>query len=350
MSDPAVSVLMAAYNGATLIEETLASLAAQSFGDFEVLVVDDCSTDDTRDVVRRWRDPRVRLIEASVNGGPVRARNIAFAAARGRYCAGLDQDDLCHPDRFSRQVAFLDAEPAIALVATAARVLEDGTHHVSQLPAHTTPALVDWLLHVSNPLVWSSVMIRASAARELSVFGRSDVMFAEDFDLYHRLRHHGGIARIDDELTIYRAHAGGASQRHTARMVASARTVLLDVYQTILGDGAEAAATLIARHVLGNDPVPDRVTLSSLASALLDLQEAYIARHRPAREDYRLIRYQTARLWWRVCRRAVRSGTLPISDVLRLRPDHLGLGHASLDDIVMTGLVGSARRFSAGAR
>ncbi|MBM3929618.1 MAG: glycosyltransferase, partial [Sphingomonadales bacterium] len=71
---PTVSVVMAAYNGAHLIEETLASLQGQTFEDFEVLVVDDCSTDDTRAVVRRWPDARVRLIEAPVNGGPVRAR------------------------------------------------------------------------------------------------------------------------------------------------------------------------------------------------------------------------------------------------------------------------------------
>ena len=95
MTPPAVSVIMAAYNGADLLPATLATLQKQSFTDFEVIVVDDCSKDSTREVLRAWPDPRVRMIALAENGGPVRARNRAFAEARGRYIAGLDQDDLC---------------------------------------------------------------------------------------------------------------------------------------------------------------------------------------------------------------------------------------------------------------
>ncbi len=84
MTAPTVSVIMAAYNGAAWLPETLQSLAAQTFPDFEVLVVDDCSTDDTRDLVASWPDARVRLIALGANGGPVRARNRAVAEARGR--------------------------------------------------------------------------------------------------------------------------------------------------------------------------------------------------------------------------------------------------------------------------
>ena len=84
VGDPSVSVIIAAYNGAAIIEETLASLQAQTFTDFEVIVVDDGSTDATREVVAAWPDPRVRLIAMERNGGPVIARNRGVAAARGR--------------------------------------------------------------------------------------------------------------------------------------------------------------------------------------------------------------------------------------------------------------------------
>nr|MDQ2879344.1 glycosyltransferase family 2 protein [Pseudomonadota bacterium] len=143
-SAPTVSVIMAAYNGADLIGETLASLKAQTFGDFELMVVDDRSTDDTLAVLRAETDPRIRVIAAEENQGVVRSRNRAVAAARGRYLAALDHDDLCHPDRFARQVAFLDAHPDTVLVGTGSDVIEDGVIHPSRLAPLTTPALVEW--------------------------------------------------------------------------------------------------------------------------------------------------------------------------------------------------------------
>ena len=111
MSAPAVSVVMAVYNGAALLPETLASLRAQTFTDWELVAFDDCSKDDSIAVLRAFGDPRIRVIAAAENGGPVVARNRAFAEARGRYVAGLDQDDISLPERFAKQVAFLDTHP-----------------------------------------------------------------------------------------------------------------------------------------------------------------------------------------------------------------------------------------------
>ena len=108
MTAPLISVVMPTWNGAALIGETLNSVAAQTLGDFEVLVVDDCSSDGTRDLVSAWPDRRVRLLTMEQNGGPVLARNRAVAEARGRFIVGLDHDDLCSPHRFARQVGLPD--------------------------------------------------------------------------------------------------------------------------------------------------------------------------------------------------------------------------------------------------
>lgn len=343
MNTPTVSVIMAAYNGAGLIEETLVSLEKQTLADFEVIVVDDCSTDDTREILRGWSDPRVRLVEAETNGGPVRARNRALAEARGRYIAGLDQDDLCRPDRLQRQVAYLEANSRVVLVAAAANILEDGAIRRSRLPANTTPALVGWLLQIMNPLVWSSVMLRGDVARELDPFTRPEILYAEDFDLYHRLRRYGAIARIDEPLITYRSHPGGASQCHTARMIGSAETVLGEAYAPLLGDSAEEAAALVARHVMAGVPVASRDALRQLGTLIAMLQASYLDSGSFDRESVKLIRWETARLWWRIGRRAVRSGALGLTDALAVRPDHLGLGHAGIDDLLLSGLVGRAR-------
>ncbi|GAA0323181.1 hypothetical protein GCM10009087_36840 [Sphingomonas oligophenolica] len=343
MSAPAISVIMAAYNGAALIGDTLRSLQAQSFGDFEVIIVDDCSTDDTRAVVRGFDDARIRLISSGTNQGVVAARNRAVAEARGRYIAALDHDDLCRPDRFLRQFTHLEANPGTVLLGTAASILEDGVVHPGRLAPVSTPALIEWLLRIENPLVWSSVMMRGDAARQLDPFTRPEMVFAEDFDVYHRIARFGAIARLDEELVIYRRHTGGASQRHIDSMTGRATDVLAETNAALLGDEAMAIADLIVRHVMGQQPVPDRHTFKRLGEALVRLQDDFLATRKPDPHSRRLIRWETARRWARIGRIGLRSGQLDLGDAVAVRPDHLGLGYAGIDALVMSRLVGGAR-------
>lgn len=344
---PVVSVVMAAYNGAALIGETIASLRAQTFPDWELIVVDDGSRDDTRAVVRTIDDPRVRLIEGQENVGPVRARNRAFASARGRYIAGLDQDDLCHPERFARQVAWLDRHPDTVLVATAADELHGDRIVPSQLPPVTTPALLEWLLHVQNPLVWSSTLFRAEAARGFPEMTRPDYRYAEDFDLYHRLARVGRIARIDEVLLTYRSHDGGASSQFVATMTGSAAQVLAEAYAAILPDPDQIARDIVD-YVMERAPVPDGDTLRRIGTAIGALQAHFLATRRPDRDSQWLIRWETARLWARIGRAALRSGTVTLGERLLARPDHLGLGHAAPGELIASGLLGAARRNGVG--
>ncbi len=344
---PTVSVIMAAYNGAALITETLASLSAQTFGDFEVIVVDDCSTDSTREVIAAWPDPRVRLVALEQNGGPVRARNRAIAEARGRYIAALDHDDLCHPERFARQVAYLDAHPDTVLLGTAADILEEGTTHASSYAPATTPHLVAWLTRIENPLVWSSVMVRTEAARKLDPFTRPDILYAEDFDLYHRIQPLGRIARLDTPLLTYRSHPGGISKRFTDTMEANSLRVLTEAYRPLFGDVAEAKAALVAEYLMAKRPVPDRGTLSALGETLAALQAAYFGAYDCDAQDVRMIKWETARRWGQVGRTGLRAGTIGVADILAVRPEHLGLGYAGLEALMWSGLVGGVRRMGA---
>lgn len=341
---PAVSVIMAAYNGAEFLPATLATLQKQTRGDFEIIVVDDRSTDHTLDVLRSWPDPRLRVIALEQNGGPVRARNRAVAEARGRYIAGLDQDDLCLPERFARQVAYLDAHPETVMVASATEVLDGARLLPSPHVAYTSPALLRWLIRIENPFVWSSVMVRADAARRLTPFTRPEILYAEDFDLYHRLSALGPIARIDTPLLAYRRHAGGASQRYEDIMLTSARRVLAGAYAPVLGEDADAAAALVVEHLMHRQPVPDRATLARLGDVLVRLQEAFLREQPCETADVRLVRWTTARRWADVARASLRSGTLTLAEALRVRPPHLGLGHAGLEELLWARLIGRARR------
>lgn len=345
---PTVSVVIPGYNGAAFIGETLQSLARQTLADWEAIVVDDCSADDTRAIVRGWGDPRVRLIENAENGGPVRTRNRAVAAARGRYIAGLDQDDLCLPERLARQVAYLDAHPDVALVGTQAEQFHGRRVSAMHYAPHTTPDLIGWLSWIENPLVWSTVMVRADVARMLQPFTRPEILYAEDFDLYHRIRPLGRIARIDTPLLLYRQHAGGASKRFTDTMRASAMRVLAERHAPLLGEaGATDLAMLLVLHNMGGLPVPDRATLVRLGEGIAALQAAFLQQERPNAESRKLIRWETARRWARIGRAGLRSGSVGLSDVLAARPPHLGLGYAGLETLLWSGAVGAVRRMRA---
>lgn len=339
---PIVSVIMAVYNGAALLPETLASLQAQTFGDWELVAVDDCSKDDSVAVLERFGDPRVRVIRSEANGGPVVARNRAFAEARGRYVAGLDQDDISLPGRFARQVAYLDADPEVSLVSCATDFLIDGKRLPGNWPRPLTPVLIDWLMLVQNPIAWSSVMFRADAARRLDPFERPEMRYVEDFDLYQRLRPFGRLAQIDEVLMLYRCHAGGASNVFNATMRAHAELLLRERHAALPGAAAPDIAGLLVRHVMAREPVPDAETLNRLFAGIGALHAAFAAAH-PG-EDLAAVERGISLLWWRVCRAGVRSGSLLLHRALGNQP--LPLGQAA--DLVASQMIGGMRAMKRG--
>ena len=341
---PIVSVVIPVYNGAALIGDTLASLSAQTWQAWEAIVVDDASTDSTRDHVTAWPDPRVRLVCLPDNGGPVRARNHGVGLAQGRYIAALDADDICLPTRLAEQVAYLDASPEMVLVGTATETLRDGRVRPSTYPTHTTPALIDWLMCISNPLVWSSIMMRGTAARALDPFSRPERLYAEDFDLYHRLRPLGQLARLDTVLLRYRQHAGGISQRYADQLEARTIQVLEDRHRATLGQDAPRAARLIVRHLMRGNPVPDRATLVALGDILSRLLTTYFDEHALTPEDHDLICAETAQRWNLALRAGLRAGILTLADLRAVRPRTLSSGRSITAERLFSRAIGAVRQ------
>lgn len=348
MSDPAVSIIMATYNGATLLPQTLASLSAQTFADWELIAVDDGSRDETVEVLRDFADPRVRVIVSEKNEGPVIARNRAFAEARGRYIAGLDQDDIALPERFAQQVAYLDAHPETVLVSTAADFLIDGAIEPGNWPRPMPPALIDWLILIRNPLVWSSVMFRADAARRLDPLERPELRYVEDFDLYHRMRPFGQLAQIDEALTLYRCHALGASQVYNGIMRAHGEKLLADRHAALLGEASADFAALLVRHVMACEPVPDRQALEHLFAGIAALRVDFEKRGDYSPAELALVDREISRLWWSLCRAGIRSGMLRLHHALADRPSAVALGDGKPGDLMMSQLIGGVRAIKRG--
>jgi len=336
MEAPTVSVVMAAYNGAAFIRATIDSLFAQTMPDFEIVVADDCSKDDTLAVLATIDDPRLRVVKADRNGGPAVARNLAMSHARGRFIAGLDQDDLCHPERFARQLAYLDAHPDVVLVCSTIDMFEGEKQRADPYPDLTDPDAIDWMMGLLNPLSWSTAMMRSEAARALDPFERDDYRFAEDFDLYTRIRAHGRIGRIAEPLVRYRLHAGGASQAYEEGMIRAAGRVLADRHAALLGPDAAEAGLLLSRYAGASYPPPDAGTLARCGTIIARLLDAEGASAFP--------RKSSATLWWRIARSGLRVGHYGVTDLLRARPAFAGRGAAIHPALLRDAAIGAARR------
>lgn len=335
---PTISVVMAAYNGAAFIRETIDSLFAQTMPDFEIVVADDCSKDDTLAVLATIDDPRLRVVRAERNGGPAAARTLAMTHARGKFIAGLDQDDLCHPDRFARQLAYLEAHPDVAIVATTIEMFDGTKIRSDPYPDLVDPDEIDWTMWLLNPLAWSTALMRGEAARALDPFERDDYRFAEDFDLYARIRAHGRIGRIAEPLVRYRMHAAGASQAYEDGMIASAARVLADRYAPLFGADAMPAAVLMSRHAASGYAPADAATLRRCGEIIGTLLSAH------GHTAPRFAAGSASSLWWRMARSGLRTGRYGTVAALRARPAFAEPGGAMRLPMLRDSLIGAARR------
>ncbi|MGN6580911.1 MAG: glycosyltransferase family 2 protein [Bordetella sp.] len=135
---PAITVALSVLNGGKVLESAVRSVVEQSFVDWELLILDDGSTDDAIDKLPFLHDPRIIVVRDGRNIGLSGRLNQAVAMARGRYFARMDHDDLCHPERFARQVEFLDKHPEVDLLATQCATMDENGKPNGALPYATS--------------------------------------------------------------------------------------------------------------------------------------------------------------------------------------------------------------------
>ena len=206
--NPAVSVIMPVYNTERFVAETTESVLAQTFADFEFIIIDDGSTDRSREIVENFarRDPRVRVISRP-NKGLVATLNEGLAAATGPLIARMDADDLCDPRRFELQVTRLNEDSGLVAVGCcAAAIDEDG----NRLGDYATPLGHEEIesshLHGDSAIHHPSVMFRTEPVRRLG--GYRELVPCEDFDLWLRLGEVGRLANLPDRLITKRLFPG----------------------------------------------------------------------------------------------------------------------------------------------
>lgn len=305
-----ISVLVPAYNAERYILPSVLSVLAQTCEDFELLVVDDCSTDRTPDLLSSIRDRRLRVLRNPRNLGIVGTLNHAMAEARGRYIARMDADDYCLPTRFARQARFLDQHPDIVLVGAGTFLLEDGRVRHERRRSDPDPAVLRWQFLVSNPIGHSTMMFRADAVASLDAYLREDFRYAEDFDFSHRLLHVGDLAVLPENLVIYRLHQQNLTRTGRPVMIAKAAAVLARAYAGLLGGDRTAEATLVAEHLMAGEPVRSLAVLERLGGLLDQLATAFVAAHALSEGQAARVAAHAGEVWWAAVQASLRAGAV----------------------------------------
>jgi cellulose synthase/poly-beta-1,6-N-acetylglucosamine synthase-like glycosyltransferase len=212
MNEPAVTVVIPAFNAAPFIGDALRSIREQTLKGVEVLVVDDASTDDTVREATRFAGEMDLTVLTQPNAGPAAARNRGIQRARSRYCAFLDADDVMLPERLQAQLEMLAAEPDLGLVHTDLMTFDDrGVIHRTRR-AFSEPCggmVLDKLL-LNNFITTSTVMAPTACLKEVGMFGESRRV-SEDFELWLRMAARWKVGFIDQPLVQYRRRPGSLS-------------------------------------------------------------------------------------------------------------------------------------------
>ena len=234
---PRVSIIMAVYNAARYLREAIDSVLTQDFTDFEFVIVDDCSSDGTPEIIAGYADPRIVYLRNERNAGQTPSLNRALRASRGEYVARIDGDDAYRPGKLRHQVAFLDAHTDVAVCGTAAvRVDGDGREFGLYIPP-VQPQDIRFAIHHRVPVCHVSVMMRREAVVACGGYDEQ-YKYAADYALWSTLLTHGyRIANLAAPLTKYRefraslgaVHKLGTAGDESARIIAANAETLAHV-------------------------------------------------------------------------------------------------------------------------
>lgn len=203
---PKVSVYMPAYNMEKYIAEAIESILNQTFSDFEFIIINDGSTDNTAKIVREYaaRDKRIKFIDNKKNRGFIAASNDGLDAACGEYIAKMDSDDISMPTRLARQVAFLDSHPDIGMIGCGLQAFGKGKFIITH-PANV--GLVDAISEIPTTIF----MARRTIIEKYKLRFNPDFFSCEDYEFYVQFLKHAKIANLSDILYKYRWHGNNVS-------------------------------------------------------------------------------------------------------------------------------------------
>jgi len=302
MKLPTVTVVLPVYNGATFLRAAIASVRAQTCRDWELLIVDDASTDGSGELAQSFQDPRIRVLRNPDRLRLAGALNRGLEAARGVYLARMDADDLCLPTRLAEQVAFLEQHPDLGLCGTWVRTM--GAERATQCYPTETGRLRAFALF-NSPFAHPSVLWRRAWFERAQL--RYDGAFypTEDYELWSRALAHFPAANLGRVLLRYRLHHASLTGADWTNMDAQAARISAGLLAR-LGLHADPDELQLHRHLAQGRPVRTWAALGRAEAWLARVAAVNAASRWSAAEDFQAV---TADVWYRLCHHSARLGS-----------------------------------------
>ncbi|MHB8170330.1 MAG: glycosyltransferase family 2 protein [Thermincolia bacterium] len=209
--NPKVTVLMPVYNGEKYLGQAIESILAQTFTDLELLIINDGSTDGSKEIIESYEDSRIRLVNNEGNLKLIATLNKGFELAQGEYIARMDCDDISLPDRLAKQVAFMEAHPQVGVCGTWAHKIDSSGKIVGKLKRPAGNKL-EKFLWCPSPIIHPTAIIRNTVFKTL----RYDQAYrdAEDYELWLRVSKVTKLYNLKEYLLLYRVHPASVTSVH----------------------------------------------------------------------------------------------------------------------------------------
>jgi hypothetical protein len=324
---PDVTVLMSLFNSERHLRASIDSILAQTYRDFELLIVDDGSSDRSVEIARSCVDTRIRVVVNERNLGLAASLNRGLAAARGALIARQDSDDVSHPDRLERQVAVIARRPELALLGSQANAIDEHGRPLKPVDRPIDESSIRWYGLFDNPFIHTSVMFRRAAVWNERLRGYPELAYAEDYALWSRVIRDHPVANLRERLVTFRVHALSKMRLLEEAAVEDARAVRFrEIVRTLVRDNVAGAfddvssddAALMADFVLG---VPQE-ELGRFLGRFADLLARYVARpgFRWTADFSRTLARQVDAIACRVRPARRRSAARVYANALRIQP------------------------------
>ena len=225
---------MPAWNAEQFVGEAIDSILAQTFKDFEFIIINDGSTDNTAKIIYSYKDPRIVFVDNTKNQGLIAVLNQGMDMARGEYIARMDADDISYPERLAKQLEFIEANPDVGVLGTSFQEFGDSNHRTIRKERFGLIGLIQGC-KIGHP----TVMLRKSVFDKHGLRYSSDYEACEDYELWSRAIRHTAFANLPDVLLKYRWHHHNISVQQKQLQLTNRRRIQENMLDYLAGSDNE---------------------------------------------------------------------------------------------------------------
>lgn len=291
---PEISVIMPVYNAEKYLAQAIESILNQVFTDFEFIIINDGSTDNSKFVILSYSDQRIKFIDLPQNKGIVNALNVGLRVARCKYIARMDADDISLPQRLELQYSYMENNNEIGLLSTNLNHIDEKGKIIKKCVYKDFDIPVEWLLLWYNPIAHPTAFFRKSIIDTYKLNYLEDTFPAEDYDLWCRIVAHSKIARINETLLAYRLSPQSISYNSKENAKEKSKMVVINYLKTNTKFTPSFFLNIFSTFSANNEHITNYKTIKSWFHKTINKFSKYY--HWTPEEKHSVLRFTNAKI------------------------------------------------------